>query len=776
MGFTLYKAYKNVAACFAALAVSLLIPAAVTAQEAGGYSPAGLQISDIAVQGNQRIEPSTITSYLGINIGEAYSQYDVDSALKTLYATGFFADVKILPRPVDSGKVQLVVAVTENPIINRLAFEGNRSIDDDALEPELELRPRAIYTRTKIQKDVKRVLDLYRRKGYFSASVEPKVIQLDQNRIDLVFEIQEGTVAKIQKIMFIGNKSYSSRTLTKAIKSEESMWYKFLSDDDKYDPDRVLYDQELLRRFYTSNGYADFQVKSSIAELTPSRDAFYLTFTVEEGEQYNFGKIDLQSALKGVDPEALKTQLTTVPSETFNSSEVESSIDALTKSLGDQGYAFVEISPDLNRDPKTKIIDLNYKIKEGPRVYVERININGNVRTLDEVIRREFRIAEGDPYSTSKLARTEQRLNNLGFFEKVEIKTQPGSTPDKTVIDVSVQEKSTGEISLGAGFSTVDGALADIGVRETNLLGRGQDLRFKALLAAERQQFDVGFTEPYFLDREMPAGFDLFKTRQDLRDESSFDRDTNGGRLRLGYALTEKVTHSLNYTYRKTDIRNVAINASRYVKEQEGTTTNSSVGHSITYEDRDNKFEPTRGSFLMFSQEFAGIGGDTNYLEHEIKAGAYYSVAPKWVLQFMGSGGHVLGLSGDDVRIQDRFFVGGKDLRGFDNAGIGPRDINTKDALGGNMYYTLTSEVHFPLGLPDDLGFTGAFFVDAGSLWDVDATGADIMDNGKLRVSAGFGLAWASPFGPIRIDFAHALVKDDLDETQLVHFNFGTRF
>lgn len=735
----------------------------------------GDRIAKITITGNQRIESSTILSYLSISEGSEFSQYDVDAGLKTLFATGFFVDVKMAPQSLAPGQVELLVNVMENPIINKVAFEGNIHIADKELEPELELKSRSIFTRTKVQNDVKRLLDIYRRAGRFSAKVEPKVIQLDQNRVDLVFEIDEGVVTSIRKISFIGNKNFSSGTLEDVIRSEESSWYKFLSNDDKYDPDRLQYDQELLRRFYMSEGYADFQVKSAFAELTPDKDAFYITFTIEEGNQYNFGEVKVNSAIKGIDSADLEKQITTKAGGTFSSKEMESSIDALTKRLGDQGYAFVDVAPETKRDPEKKIIDLSFNIKESPRVYVERVNIAGNVRTRDEVLRREFRLAEGDAFSTSRLARTEQRLKNLGFFEKVDITTVPGSSPDKTVINVNVQEKSTGEISLGAGFSTVDGAIADFGIKENNLLGRGQNLRFKGLIGTRRQQYDIGFTEPYFLDRELAAGFDLFKTTQDLRSESSFDRDTNGGALRMGYALTEHLQHTLRYRYQETSISNIREGASRYVKEQAGTTTNSSVSQTFVLEDRDNKFAPTNGYFLQLTQEFAGLGGSTKYISHEAKGGYYLPLGDQWTLQFLGSGGLIKGL-GEDVRIQDRFFLGGNDLRGFENAGVGPRDSKTLDALGGNMYWTGTTELHFPIGLSEDLGFTGALFVDAGSLWDVDATGADIVDSSTARVSTGIGLLWSSPFGPIRIDIAKALVKEDSDQTQSFHFSFGTKF
>lgn len=727
-------------------------------------------INRVLVRGNQRVEAQTVRSYLDVREGQAYSEQDINRNLKRLFETGFFADVSINRAGED-----LVVTVVENPIINKVVFEGNDQIKDQDLENELSLRARSIYTRTKLQSDVKRLLDVYRSSGRYSATVNPTVSPLDQNRVNLVYEISEGPVTKISKISFIGNNYFDDETLRDVIRSEENRWYDFFSVDNRYDPDRLLYDQELLRRYYTSQGFADFQVKSAITELTPDRQGFYLTFTLEEGDRYNFGKVDVNNRLAGVDTEQLRNAVTSKESATFDASQVESSIDAMTQVLGDQGYAFVDINPRIDRDPHRDIIDVTYDVNEGERVYVERININGNVRTLDKVVRREFRLAEGDAYNTSKLRRSEQRINNLGFFEEVEINERRGSAPDRVVLDTNVQERSTGELTFGVGYSTVDGALGDISVREKNLLGRGQDLRARLMLATKRQQFDIGFTEPYFLGRDVAAGFDVFRIQQDLRQESSFDRESTGFTLRMNYALSERLRHSLNYTLKENTVSDVQPFASRFVRDQEGTTLTSSVGHAFTYDSRNNRFDPTDGTYFRFSQEYAGLGGDADFMRHELRSEYFYPVAKNWTLQLLGMGGHIFGI-GEDVRIQDRFFVGGREIRGFDNAGIGPRDTTTQDALGGNIYYAGTAELRFPLGLSEEMGFTGAVFTDVGNLWSVDDNGPEVVDSNTLRAAAGVGLAWQSPFGPIRIDFSKAYLSEAEDEDELIRFNFGSRF
>ncbi len=732
------------------------------------------RVSDVTVHGNQRIEQSTIQSYLGIQPGANVGQYELDNALRRLFETGFFSDVQIVPKAGANG-TSLDVRIVENPVINQISFEGNKNIEDKDIQAELELKPRVIYTRTRAQNDTRRILDLYRKQGRYSATVDPKLIKRDQNRVDLVFEINEGPTAKVERIGFVGNKMFSADDLRRAIRTAERRWYKFLSSDDTYDTDKLQYDQELLRRYYVSQGYADFQVKSAVAELSPQKDAFNITFTIEEGEKYDFGAVEVQSALKGISGDQFTDKLTVREGELYNASEVENSVDAIVRDLGDRGYAFIDVSPDFKRDAANKKVGVVFNIKEGPKVYVERIDIKGNSRTLDKVIRREFRLAEGDPYSTSKLARTQERLNNLGYFEKVNIANKPGSAPDKAVLDVDVTEKSTGELSLGGGYSSVDGALADFGIRETNLLGRGQDLRLRAMLAVRRQEYDVGFTEPYFLNREISAGVDLFKTSQDFSQQSSFDRKSNGGRLRMGYALTEHTRHSFNYTLDDTSIDNVSATASRFIREQAGSTLTSSVGQSISYDTRNNRFDPSSGMLLSLRQDVAGVGGDSHFLRHEADAAFYYPFAKQWTGSLSGSAGYIQGL-GEDVRIQNRFFIGERQFRGFNQAGIGPRDTTTRDALGGNSYYIGTAELLFPLGLPEDLGFRGAIFTDVGSLWNAADKGPDVADSSAMRVSSGVGLAWTSPFGPIRIDLAKAIAKQKEDETQLIRFSFGTRF
>ena len=747
------------------------------------YGPALAQLEgggivrEVRIEGTQRIEPETVRSYLVVQPGDPFNDERVDRSLKALFATGLFADVNLRR----DGDV-LIVRVVENPIINRIAFEGNHKFDEAALNAELQLRPRVVYTRTKVQADVKRLLDLYRRSGRFAASVDPKVITLDQNRVDLVFEIDEGAVTGISSINFVGNHQFSASRLQESIQTKESRWYRFLSTDDTYDPDRLTYDRELLRKFYLAQGYADFRVVSAIAELTPAKDGFFVTFTLEEGERYRFGNIDLESKIKDLNASELKPLVTVNGGDWYNADEVEKTITALTDALGNRGYAFVDVQPRVNRNREAHTIDVTFEIQEGPRVFVERIDIVGNQRTLDYVVRREVRLVEGDAFNTSKVRRSQQRIRNLGFFKKVEVTNAQGSAPDRTVVTVEVEEQSTGELSLGGGFSTTDGPIGDVSLRERNLLGKGQDLRIGLTLSARSQQVDLSFTEPYFLDRNIAAGFDLFQIDQKNQLNATYTQFSLGGALRAGYQISEPLRQTLRYTLRTDSIRDVQSNASLFIAQQAGSRLSSVVGQVLLYDKRDNKNDPTDGYFVSLGDDGAGLGGDVRYVRNKLAGGWFYSLYPDWVISATGEFGDIRGL-GQGVRIQDRFFVGGDNLRGFATAGIGPRDASTGDALGGNDYYVGSLGVGFPLGLPQEFGLSGRVFTDVGSLFNIDLDRSNpalanvvVEESSKPRLSAGTGVSWKSPLGPIRLDVAYPILKQTFDKKEFFRIGFGTRF
>lgn len=753
-------------------------PAPTSAQLATGQDDvldfgeaSGPTINDIVVRGNQRVEDATVESYLALRRGDPFDPILMDESLKELFATGLFNDVAV--RQQGSA---LVVDVVENPVLNRIAFEGNKRLADEELDAEVQLRPRVVYTQARVQTAVSRILELYRRNGRYAAKVEPKIIQLSENRVDLVFEIEEGPETTVGGIAFIGNEAFSDSTLRSIIETEEESFWRFLSATDTYDPDRLAFDQELLRRHYLQRGYIEFQVISAIAELTPDGQNFFITFTLEEGEQYTLANIEIDSSIRDLTVDELMPLVESEPGDIYNAEEVENTIQALTDRTGELGYAFAQIEPRtfLNREELT--VDLTYQIDEGQRVYVERIDIEGNVRTLDEVIRREFRLSEGDAYNLALLRRSEQRVRNLGFFDSVEVETLPGSAPDKIAIRVKVAERSTGELSFGAGFSTTDGPLGDIRLTERNLLGRGQRVTANFTLSGRRQDVTLSFTEPYFLNRDLAAGFDVFRRKTDFQSESSFDETSTGGVIRASYPLTERLRHAVRYTLREDEIENVDDSASVFIQDEEGSRITSAVGQTFTYDLRDTRFLPSEGYVLSLDQEVAGLGGDNKFLSHEGRANFYFPIISEIVLNLGASGGYIFGFDGEDVRLANRFFIGGSTLRGFSAGGIGPRDSDTDDALGGNLYYTGTGELRFPLGLPEELRMFGRTFVDAGNLTDIDVNGPTLLDSDEIRVSAGLGLSWLSPLGPLSIDVAQALVESDEDETETFRISFGTRF
>lgn len=727
-------------------------------------------IANVVVRGVQRIDTSTVLSYTSVRAGDHFDRALIDQDLKSLFRTGLFADI-VLKREGDD----LVIQVVENPVINRIAFEGNDALDDDALSQEVELRPRVVFTRTKVQSDVARLLELYRRQGRFAASIEPKVIQLDQNRVDLVYEISEGPVTRVTNISFIGNEAFSDSDLRGVVSTKESAWWRFLATGDRYDPDRVDYDKELLRRFYLQNGYVDFNVVSAVAELAPNQQEFFLTYTVDEGERYRVGKITFQNALQSLDVDILRDKLTFKSDQWYDASEIDDSIDGMIAALRNKQYAFATITPHSVRNTENHTVDLVFEVNEGKRVYVERIDIKGNVRTLDEVIRREFLLAEGDPFNQTLLDRTERRLRNLDFFEKVDIRTEPGSAPDQTVIDVDVTEKSTGQISLGAGFSSFDGPLADFSISEHNFLGKGQSVKAAAQLSGRRQEFDLSFTEPYFLDRNLSAGVDLFHTTTDYQTESSYDERTTGFGFRFGYALGLDLRQALRYRFENSSITNVASTASVVIRQQEGQRTISLIGQDLTYDKRNTRINPSDGYVLKLTTDLAGLGGDTRFIRGRAGGAYYYPIAKQWVFSATAEVGAIYGIS-DDVDIQDRFFIGGDTLRGFATSGIGPRDLTTNDALGGNLFARGSFELSLPLGLPEELGFLGHVFTDFGTLTDIDANSASVVDEASPRVSVGAGVSWQSPFGPLRLDFAIPVVKESFDDVEQFRFSFGTTF
>lgn len=754
-------------------------------------------IKDVQIVGNRRVEPETVRSYLQFRPGEAYSSAKVDASIKALFGTGLFADVSI-----DSQGSTVVVSVVENPVINQVAFEGNSEVDTPTLAGEVQLKARSVFTRAKAQGDVQRILDVYRRQGLFAASVEPKIIELEQDRVNLVYEINEGKATKVKGINFVGNRAFSDSQLRDIISTTQAGWFDFLKGTSIYDPDRMNLDRELIRQYYLKNGYADVTVTAGNAEIDPDGSGFIITFAIDEGQLYSFGQVTIESSLPEVPAETYKGELLTVEGAVYNASEIDKTTEALTLAIAETGYAFARVRPRAVPDVANRTIAIAYVVDEGPRIYIERINVIGNERTKDHVIRREFRLAEGDAYNPLMVDRAKKRLQALGIFKNVEVKRRPGSAPDRVVLDVETTEQSTGELSFGAGYSTNEGVIGDVSITERNLLGNGQFLRLKFAGSFERQQVDLSFTEPRFLDRNLSAGFDLYHKEV---DSSGFRQRKSGGQLRLGFPLAEDLWMQTQYALSRDEIYDVDEDASLAIKEACGDTVltpgvepncteesywTSLAGTTLTFDKRNHPKNPTRGYYLQLDDDFAGLGGDVQYWRVNVEGRAYYPITEKITLIGRVIGGHIEAWGGDEVRILDAYFKGGETIRGFDKAGYGPRDLSTGDALGGTTYWAATAEVRFPIPfLPDDLGISGAVFADAGSLFD--ATGgaqtalagcttsdgeACLADDSTIRSSVGGSILWQSPLGPLRMDFAKAITKEKYDEEQFFRFGASSRF
>jgi outer membrane protein insertion porin family len=739
-----------------------------------GAAHAQTVASNVVVVGNQRIEAATVQSYLTVAPGQQVTPAELNASVRRLFDTGLFADAAI-----DMDGSTIVVRVVENPTINRIAFEGNRSLTDEELLANIQNRPRRAFTRSRAEADAQVITELYRRTGRYGTTVEPVLIQQPDNRVDLVFEIRESAVTGVSAINFVGNEVFSNRRLRQVIDTTESGWFSAILTSDIYDPDRLEFDRELLRRYYLSRGYADFSVLSAVAELSPDREGFFITFTVSEGPRYDFGEQTVVTNAPGLDPADFEALISGSPGDTYSSEVVERNIDRMIFLAGQQGFAFVDVRPRAVRNTEDLTIDVVYELVEGPRVYVERIDIEGNTRTLDRVIRRQFDIVEGDAFNSREVDRARQRIRGLGYFSTVNVQTAPGASEDRANILVTVEEQPTGSLTFGLGFSTADGPVGEISISERNFLGRGQFVRARVQVASERQIVDFTFREPALLDRDLSAGFNVYLRQTDRRDESSFQETNLGFEPDIAFPVSEFGRLSLNYRISSDEIRDVASDASEFIRTDAGTAITSSVGYRYTYDQRNDPLQPTGGYVFEASQDFAGLGGDTRYVRSRIVATAFTSLFAEDVVGSLTFEGANITSLGDDIRVTDRFFLGGDVMRGFTRGGAGPRDLTTGDSLGGNNYAVLRSEVTFPLGLPDSFGLSGGVFGDVGTAWGLDTTtrgGVTVDDDPKLRASVGVSLFWDSGFGPLRINVAMPVLSEDGDDKEYFRLTAGTRF
>jgi outer membrane protein insertion porin family len=743
-------------------------------------------IAAIKVEGNQRIETGTILSYMLVQAGDPFDPDRLDRSLKTLYATGLFQDVRI-NREGDT----LVVRLVENPLVNRVAFEGNHKVTDEQLRPEMQLKPRAVFTPALAAQDRQRILDAYAKRGYYNARVDPQVIRLDQNRVDVVFQINDGSITLISKIIFVGNHEFSEERLTEVINSREERWWRFLSTSDEYDPQRLNFDKELLRRFYLKSGYVDFEVRAAKSELAPDRSGFFLTFNISEGERYRVGKITINSQLRNLTGDDLRGDLEIREGDWYDGDAVGRSVDAMELDIHNRSYAFVEVKPRIDRDREKHIVDLAFDVGEGPRVYVERIDIVGNTRTKDKVIRREFRLAEGDALNADAVRRSRERLRNLNYFNDVNIAPSPGSVPDKAVLTATVDEKATGELTLGGGYSTDAGALLDIGLSERNLVGSGVSAGINGVLAQRRSSITASITDPYFLDRNLVVGGDVFLIQTNFLGTEPYDEKRVGFDVRAGYDFNEYLRQVWSYSLVGRTVYNVAPNASIFITQLAGYSVLSQVSQSLSLDHRDSRTDPHTGYLVTLGTDFAGLGGNAHFVRANI-TGQYFIPLDRftgnsdWGIALTAGTGYLFN-EGQQEQIIDRFFLGGDNLRGFQIGGAGPHDAVTGDPLGGRFIWTQSTELRFPLPISADIGLSGRAFVDIGGLTQANfvdptlcrqATGAPciIAASPAPRVGAGFGISWHTQFGLLNVDLTPFVIKQPFDQTQIFRFGFGTRF
>ena len=750
-------------------------------------------VNNVVFNGNQRVENETILSYMQLGVGDQFSDEAIDASIKALFQTGLFRDVAVVRQ---GGS--LVVTVSENPLINLVNIEGNEDVDDDTLLKEVEVRQSIIYTKARVAADTKRILSVYQKQGFYNVRVAPKLIRLPENRINLVFEVNEGGKTQVEQINFSGNDAFSDGDLRDVIATKEHSKLFFFLRNTTYDSDRLEYDKELLRRYYLKNGYADVDVVSADARLTDDGQSFLVDFVVTEGPRYSIADVAVNIGDNNLNPEALARKVSTGVGDTYNAAKVDKSVEKLTLEASNQGFVFARVEPKVDRNPSNATVNLTYNITEGPRTYVERIDIIGNTRTLDDVIRRELRLYEGDAYNRTLIERARRRLTALDYFEKVDFREEEGSAPDKVVLVIEVAEKATGSVSFSIGYSSVETIVGSVGLEERNLFGRGYNVKLNTQLSFKKQQIDFSFTEPYFMGTPISLGVDLFATRVDNKDASSYTSEQIGGALRAGFALDEFSSLNFKYLLAHRVTKGVTIaSSSPAIIEQQGKDWKSALSATYIYDDLDNPLNPASGLRAELETEVAGLGGNTQYAS--VEGHAWYFIPlldEKVVVKIEGNAGHQQSFGNRNIPLQDRFFKGADSFRGFSQSGIGPKQIGNDggmDSIGAQTYAIGTLEANFPIGIPEAWGISGTVFSDFGTVFGTDqksvANGGtncpgnvtfvgacSVLDSMGFRASVGAGVIWQSPFGPLRLEAAYPILKKKFDEKEIVRFSIGTRF
>jgi outer membrane protein insertion porin family len=779
--------------------ISLLVVGIAAAAPAGPQSsPAAAETAIlIAVEGNRRLEAETIRSYFHPGAGGGLDAVSIDQGLKALYATGLFEDVRIR-----QAGGRLVVSIVEAPVINRMAFEGNRRVKDDQLTSEVQSKPRSTLSRPVVQADLQRIVEIYRRNGRYDVRVEPKIIEMPNNRVDLVFEIAEGEKTTVMEIRFIGNHSFGAARLKAVIRTHEASILSFIKNSDIYHPDRIEADRDLLRRFYLTKGFADVQIVSAAAEFDPQKKGFIITFAIDEGERYRFGTVDVISNVRDVEPNSLRTVLKAGPGAVYNAEAMEKTTEQMTVEMSKRGYGFAQVHPRGDRDPVAHRINVVFVVDEGPRTYIERINIRGNTRTRDEVIRREFDIAEGDAYSKVLIDRAERRLKNLNYFKTVRITSEPGSAPDRIVIDVELEDQLTGEFSVAGGFSTVQGFLGEVSIGERNLLGQGQYAKASLSYGQYARGVQLSYAEPYFLGNRVLAGVDLYANQLLESPYQSYGSTTYGLGTRLSTPLTENVTAQWRYAiYNQSLSLNPALmdcsrqnapplcyangEASLPVKQavRDGPVWVSAVGTTLEYNTLENRNNPSNGVYADLKQDLAGLGGNVNFLRTTSEIRYFHEISSEIVGLTRLQAGYITPWGGKPLPLLNSFFGGPQLVRGFAPAGFGPRDLTagtTMDNVGASRYWAGTAELQSRMpGLSADFGLKLAIFADVGSVWGYPGRtmfagqSLQVADSNLIRSSVGAGLIWDSPMGPLRADYGVATSKTHYDILQPFRFGVG---
>ena len=723
--------------------------------------------NQIIIQGNRRLENELILRSSGIEkIGT--DDKSLSLAIKNLYKTGYFEDVNIF-----KDKNIIFINVKENPIVDLISIEGNKEITDDIILAELITKSRNVFSTDQIKLDSEKILTLYKRQGFFSTFVEPKIIRVDENRVNLVFEVYEGKEATIKKVNFINNKIFSDSTLKDIISSSEYRWYEFWGSNDRFDKDRINYDKDLLKKYYFDNGYIDFEIISVNSSLVDNRKDFIVNFTLFEGKRYKITKVKYNSSIRNLKNEQIKDLVDIDAGDWFSSLEIDNSIKKITDITSQMGYAFVDVSPRIKKFGDNQV-EITFEIQQGTKIFIDRINITGNIKTNDSVIRRELQFVEGDAYNLSKIKESERRIKGTGLFDNIEIKLDEMVGTNKTKVDVSVAERSTGQFTVGAGFSSLDGALGNIGIKESNLFGEAKELGLNLGLSTRRSEIDLSYTDPYFLNRDLAAGIDIFNVRRNQKTYSGYKHNIIGFKLRSGFEIIDNLRYFSSYTLKRDKIHDIDNNTSIYIQEQEGKRVTSVIGQAIQYDKLNDRINPTDGYRVRLDFDYFGLVGDSEHILTELKIAHFYRIADGFVLANFLEGGYIASIK--EIKINDRFNLNGDQLRGFKNLGIGPRDSSTSDALGGEIYYVNRNEITFPLGLPDDLGIGGLIFADIGTIYNQSSSALNIHDESALRASAGVGISWVSPFGPVKFYLSKALLKENYDKKEIFRFSFGTTY